>query len=222
MRSEIEVALRAHDLTTGQARELLTSNLEEIAKLEALSAGLLRLARSENGLDPAAISYVPTAELFDSALNRYKSQLGHKHIKTEVRSDGETIPGDRDSLIELIAILLDNAIKYSPAHSKIALSSESLGQFVRLAVADEGVGIKPADMPHIFSRFYRSERSRSRDQAGGYGLGLSIAKRITDLHHGQVYVESIEGRGSTFFVKLPANQEHAAHPITSFISGRPG
>jgi signal transduction histidine kinase len=219
MRSEIEVALREHHLPAAEARHLLGSNLEEIAKLEALSAALLRLARIENGLDPAAISFVPTAELFKGAVDRFQTKLDQKHMKVEVTSGGETVPGDRDSLVELIAVLLDNAIKYSPERSTIKLASTVAGQSIIISVADEGPGVKADDMPHIFDRFYRADRSRAKDGTSGYGLGLSIAKRITDLHHGQIYVEAIEGGGSTFFAKLPVDQGQAAHPLTSFFSG---
>jgi two-component system sensor histidine kinase CiaH len=219
MRSEIEVALRGQQLSASEARQLLGSNLEEIAKLEALSASLLRLARFENGLDLATISFVPTAELFEAAIERFHAKLKHKHMKTEVSTGGETVPGDRDSLVELVAVLLDNAIKYSPEHSTIKLGSQAQGQVIRLSVADEGVGVKAEDMPHIFDRFYRADRSRSKDVSSGYGLGLSIAKRITDLHRGQIYVESLLGSGATFYVKLPANQAQAAHALNSFFSG---
>jgi two-component system sensor histidine kinase CiaH len=219
MRSEIEVALRGHQLSATDARELLGSNLEEIAKLENLSAALLRLARTENGLDPTAISYVPTAELFKGAVDRFQSQLDQKHIKTVITTAGETVPGDKDSLVELIAILLDNAIKYSPDHTTIKLTSTAAGQTIRLAVADQGIGVKPADMAHIFERFYRADRSRAKDGSHGYGLGLSIAKRITDLHRGQIYLESLVGSGTTFFVKLPADQQQAVHPFASIFSG---
>ncbi len=203
MRAEIEVALRQKQLTSAEARELLGSNLEEIAKLEALSAGLLRLARFENGLDPRAVSRVPVRELFAAAAARFDKIAHARRLTIDRHAGAETVAGDRDSLLELVAILLDNAIKYSPEGTTITLRSELAGNAVRLSVADHGAGISAADIPHIFDRFYRADRSRSKNHPGGYGLGLSIAKRIADLHHGEITVESTPGEGSTFKVKLP-------------------
>lgn len=204
MRSEIEVALRAHQLTVEDARELLGSNLEEIAKLEALSAGLLRLARFENGLDPALVRDVSVRGLFEAAVDRYQVRLAERHIELDVKVGDETVAGDQASLVEMIAVLLDNAIKYSPPHSTVKLISDPSGQLVRISVVDDGTGIKASDMAHIFDRFYRADRSRSKEHVSGYGLGLSIAKRVVDLHHGDISVLSTPGSGSTFRVKLSA------------------
>ena len=203
MRTEIEVALRSKQLSATEARDLLGSNLEEIAKLEALSAGLLRLARFEGGLDPEAVSHVLLADIFAEAAKRFHTLISNQRLRIDVSSGKETVAGDRDSLIELIAILLDNAIKYSPPDSKISLRSESGSSTVRISITDEGVGIAEQDMPHIFERFYRADRSRSQVQTKGYGLGLSIARRIVDVHHGSITVESLAGKGTTFRIKLP-------------------
>jgi two-component system sensor histidine kinase CiaH len=211
MRSEIEVALRQKQLPAGEAQELLASNLEEIAKLEALSAGLLRLARFDGGLDPAAVSAVPVVDLFNEATHRFHALIDERKINVQTSVHAETVAGDRDSLVELVAILLDNAIKYSPPESTIKLSSEPISHAVKISVADQGVGMKASDIPHIFDRFYRADRSRS---AEGYGLGLSIAKRIVDLHRGIMSVSSTPGKGSTFKVKLPTEYSSKRSLIT--------
>lgn len=205
MRTEIEVSLRQKELSSTEARELLTSNLEEIAKLESLSAGLLRLARSDGGLDPAAVTEVPVTEIFSEATRRFQVLINQRDVTLDVTAGDETVSGDRDSLIELIALLLDNAIKYSPTGSSIALTSQASGGFVRLAVADHGIGIAASDLPHIFDRFYRADRSRSKDKIEGYGLGLSIVKRIVDLHQGTIHAESEPDKGTTFRIKLPTH-----------------
>ncbi len=205
MRAEIEVALRTGKLTAADAKELLSSNLEEIAKLEALSASLLRLARFENGLDPKIVTKVPVRELFEDAAARHKARLTERKIKLAIKSGSETVSGDQASLVELIAVLLDNAIKYSPPASDITLASEASGGSVRLSVSDSGAGISATDLPHIFDRFYRADRSRTKgEHVNGYGLGLSIAKRITDVHHGAITAESTLEKGTTFRIKLPA------------------
>ena len=203
MRAEIEVALRQKQLSTAEARDLLGSNLEEIAKLEALSASLLRLAQTGSSLDAAAVISVPVREMFGEATGRFDKILTERQISVVQKVGEETVAGDRGSLIELIAILLDNAIKYSPEGSQIRLTSEPSGHFVRLSVADQGDGIKPEDASHIFDRFYRADRARNKDHVKGYGLGLSIAKRIVDLHHGTIAVDSAPGKGADFRIKLP-------------------
>lgn len=213
MRSEIEVALRDKKLSAAEARELLSSNLEEIAKLENLSASLLRLAQTENNLDPARITAVPVRELFEDAINRHQSQISKRNITLDVRNGEETIDGDQAALVELIAVLLDNAIKYSPIASTVTLRSEPGTHFTRLSVTDQGLGIKASDIPHIFDRFYRADRSRSKEQVSGYGLGLSIAKRAATLHHGTLSVVSDPGQGTTFTAKLPNHY----NPKTSLL-----
>jgi two-component system, OmpR family, sensor histidine kinase CiaH len=205
MRSEIEVALRAGHLNAADARTLLGSNLEEIAKLESLSASLLRLARFENGLDTATLTKVPVAALFEGAIDRHQAAIADRRVQLEVHHGPETLQGDRPALIELLAVLLDNAIKYSPAGSTVTLTSKPVGNFIHLSVADVGAGIKASDIPHIFDRFYRADRSRNKEEVTGYGLGLSIAKRIAGLHHGVITVDSTPGQGSTFRVKLPVD-----------------
>jgi signal transduction histidine kinase len=213
MRSEIEVALRDKQLTAADARTLLGSNLEEIAKLEALSAGLLRLARFENGLDPTAVLDVPVKDIFEAAIDRLQTPLAQRHIELDVQVGEETVAGDQASLTELVVILLDNAIKYSPEKSTIKLRSSPSSQTVRLYISDQGVGIKASDVPFIFNRFYRADRSRSKDRVEGYGLGLSIAKRIVDLHRGEIGVDTTPSQGSTFKVRLPVSQQPVKHPV---------
>jgi two-component system phosphate regulon sensor histidine kinase PhoR len=103
-------------------------------------------------------------------------------------------------------ILIDNAIKYSQPGGTVAVNAIVHGNQVTIDVKDEGIGIKAADVPHIFDRFYRADASRSKQQADGYGLGLSIAKQIADMHKGQILVKSTSGEGSVFTVKLPLKQ----------------
>ena len=201
MKSEIEVALRGKELSGGESRQLLESNLEEIAKLEALSTGLLRLAQQ----DGQTIAKLPVdlAAASAAAVKRLSAAATQQDVQIDNQIGDLTVGGDRDSIEELLTILLDNAIKYSAAKSTITLAATIRGQWASITVRDEGQGIKALDIPHIFDRFYRTDSSRSKHQIAGYGLGLSIAKKITDLHGGTIEAASRPGKGSVFTVKLP-------------------
>jgi signal transduction histidine kinase len=119
-----------------------------------------------------------------------------------------TVRGDRARLKQVIVNLLDNAIKYTPRGGRIALSVRREGAHALLEVTDNGVGIPPDALPHVFKRFYRVDVSRSREQ-GGAGLGLSIVKSICAAHGAEVEVQSTPGRGSTFRVRQPLAGETA-------------
>jgi two-component system OmpR family sensor kinase len=116
--------------------------------------------------------------------------------------DQALVSGDADRLRQLLLNLVDNAIKHTPAASgEVTLTLHRAGGWVQVGVEDNGAGIAPEDLPHIFERFYRADPSRSR--AGGSGLGLAIAKWVAEAHGGRIDVESQAGRGSTFTVWLP-------------------
>ena len=112
--------------------------------------------------------------------------------------------GNRQTLVELLVILLDNAIKYSPAQSEINLKTVKIDGKLFIHVSDQGIGIDEKDLPHLFDRFYRSDRSRTKTEVSGYGLGLAIAKEIVDRHKGNLKVESHPGQGATITVELPS------------------
>jgi signal transduction histidine kinase len=110
--------------------------------------------------------------------------------------------GDEDQLKQVLVALLDNALKYTPYEGSILLSLTADERNAILKVSDSGIGISPDDAPHIFERFYRADRARSRDR-GGSGLGLAIVQSIVQGHDGTIEVESIPGKGSTFTLRLP-------------------
>jgi two-component system sensor histidine kinase CiaH len=201
MQTEIEVALRDQGLTKTEAVKLLRSNLEEVGKLKSLSDGLLRLT-TENGKN-LTLTPLPVREVISSAVARYAKAAAAKRIAVKQNVSDIQVIADQQSLTDLVSILLDNAIKYSPVGGEITVSSRKSGKNALIVVADHGQGINAADLPHIFERFYRADSSRNKDQADGYGLGLAIAQKITGLHHGSITVKSAPGRGSTFTIQLP-------------------
>jgi len=201
MKTEIEVTLRDKKISLGKAVELLNSNLEEIGKLESLSNALLKLARFREKTKES-FELTSLKDTMISAYEKVESLAMQKQITFKNELANIKIKGDKQSLVELFVILLDNAIKYSPRESKISLSIKREGSHAYVKIKDQGVGIKASDLPYIFNRFYRADNSRSKDEIPGYGLGLSIAKQIVDLHDGSILANSKPGKGSEFVVKF--------------------
>ncbi|MEI8061504.1 MAG: HAMP domain-containing sensor histidine kinase [Candidatus Berkelbacteria bacterium] len=201
MRSEIEVSLRDKNCNLSETKKLLNSNLEEIEKLETLSGALLKLAK----LDETQKIDFATLDLDEVVVESYEkveSLAKKKNIDIDAKLVHTKILGDKPSLTELFVILFDNAIKYSPSGSKIRVKLTSDGKHSEVSIRDHGVGIKSSDLLHIFDRFYRADQSRNKEKAEGYGLGLSIAKRIVDLHSGKISATSTPGKGTEFVVKF--------------------
>lgn len=203
IQTENEVAIRNKSLSKLGAVKLLRSNLEEVAKLKALAEGLLRLANGNGELSiQKQVSLKSSAA---KAASLYEAAAKNKKIKLINNIGAFKVTGDPDAISELISIFIDNAIKYSPEGSEVSLSTQRRGGQILLKISDNGYGMKHSELPHIFERFYRSDSSRTKDAAGGYGLGLAIAKKITETHKGHIEVASAVGKGTTFTIFLPAS-----------------
>lgn len=201
MQTEIEVALRNKQLTKQQAVALLGSNLEEVTKLRSLAEALLKLARDgENNIELAPID---AEDIVTEAVTRVYKSAQAKKISIETALPPIKVEADRDALTEVVCILLDNAIKFSPSKSAIEITGTIENQQAYINVIDHGPGIAKDELPKIFERFYRSDNARSKKTAGGYGLGLSIADRLMDLQKGNIKVASALKQGSTFTLILP-------------------
>ena len=137
------------------------------------------------------------------AVRQVEASAAAKHVTLVCRAGKQRVLGDPGSLMELAVILLENAVKYSPAGSTVELTSRSSGRNGYLSIIDQGKGIAVTDLPHIFERFYRADNSRSQSGTQGYGLGLSIAHKIVDMHKGAIHAKSQLGHGSTFTIRLP-------------------
>lgn len=204
LRAEMEGSLLEKHISDKKARQLISSNLEEIGKLQGLSNRLLQLARLHNPSPTRYEEQLSLKEVIESAVKQVKALADGKQIKLDLVVKDAVVQGEKDSLRELFVILLDNALKYSPQESNISLTSKINDEEVRIIVKDQGIGISEEDQEHIFERFYRSDKSRS--QTDGFGLGLSIAKQIIEKHNGTVKVASKLSKGSTFTVSLPLVQ----------------
>ncbi|MBI2464697.1 hypothetical protein HYV64_01010 [Candidatus Shapirobacteria bacterium] len=202
LKSSLEVNLRDKKLSLSQARKLMAENIKEVDELQSLSDGLLTLTRYNSSPTPPEFKKVHLADIVAQAVTKVDSLLLKNEIILKNQVNDVTFTGNRQSLIDLVVILLDNAIKYSPAGSTISLSSNAKGKTVSFSIKDQGMGITAKDIPLIFNRFFRSDVSRSKTEIGGFGLGLSIAKKIVDTHHGHISVISSLNKGSTFTVSL--------------------
>ena len=175
--------------------------MEEIGKLESLSDALLNLAKFDE-VNKLEFRELNLDEIIAAAYEKVEGLAKKKEIEIEAKLVKSKMLGDKTSLTELFVILLDNAIKYSPKNSKILIGIKKERGHAAVKIRDRGIGIKASDLPYIFERFYRADQSRSKEKADGYGLGLSIAKRIVELHNGEISATSTPGKSSEFIVKL--------------------
>lgn len=203
LRSEIEVSLRDDKLTFPEARKLLVSNLEEVNNLQVLTDGLIKLTQYQKGENGFSLSIVTLDTIVNEAVRKVANIAKQKQISVLNKAGKFTIEGNKQALTEMLVIFLDNAIKYSHAKAKVCLASEKIDGHIIFSIADNGIGIHAEDIPYLFDRFYRADKSRTKTETSGYGLGLSIAKQIIDRHKGSVKVKSTVGKGTTFSIKLP-------------------
>lgn len=209
LKSEIEVYMRGNHHTANEADTLLKSNLEEVNNLQVLSDNLIQLAQSQKPNGNHIFTDVSLVTVIQTAAKKLNIAAKQKSITIESEIKDYSLYGDKESLIQLFSILLDNAIKYSPLKSKIKTTAKNIDHTVLITVVDQGIGIEKKDIPHIFDRFYRADTSRTKQVTSGYGLGLSIAKKIVNMHNGIITVKSEPGKGTTFTIHLPSKQGDA-------------
>ena len=175
----------------------------EAQRLSSLVRDLTDLSRLQSEDVTLHAAYVPAARVAAEAIDttRLLAQAKRIDVVSEIPEDLQ-VYADEDQLVTAVRNLLVNAINYSPAFTKVAVTGVDLGDHVELAVSDEGIGISPEEQSRIFERFYRTDPARSR-QTGGTGLGLSIVKHICNAHGGEVMVTSVLDGGSTFTLRLP-------------------
>ena len=176
----------------------------EAHRLSDLVQELIDLSRLQ-GQDPLrGAELVEVDEVVVEAMDRCRLAAQTRSITLVSGGEADlTVLGDAEQLVTALRNLIDNAVNYSPEHTRVAIGVRHVGNAVELTVTDQGIGIPEADLERIFERFYRVDAARSR-ATGGTGLGLSIVKHIAGNHGGEVSVWSIEGSGSTFTMRLPA------------------
>ena len=183
--------------------ESLTSIDQEAGRLTRLVGGLLLLAQAESGKLALNMKRVELDLLLTEVFQEMTIIAGNRvHIRLN-EIDQAYVNGDRDRLKQVFINLVANAIQYTPQGGEVFLSLYTIGEQARIICRDTGPGIPAEDLPHIFERFYRAEKSRTRRETTGFGLGLSIANWIVERHGGRIEVNSQEGKGTTFAIWLP-------------------
>jgi two-component system sensor histidine kinase SenX3 len=181
----------------------------ESLRVNRIIEDLLDLSRIEAEEHPPR-EPLQASLIMAEAVERVRSVAEQRHVKLLVDEPEPpvTLMGDRRQLVAAMHSLLENAVKYSDEGSSVEVFGRANGGWVELVVRDQGIGIPARDLERIFERFYRVDHGRSR-QTGGTGLGLSIVRHVANNHQGLVHVESREGEGSTFTLRLPV----AAVPV---------
>lgn len=208
LKSAMEVSLRDKQFNLKDAKTLIVESIEEVNKLQSLAESLLQLAQYQLRSNHPPFQKFEAEQLIVTAVKKVTPSAKLKKIRIETKTIKQTVNGNQDALTDLLVILLDNAIKYSPAHSQITIKVTKKASSLYIDIRDQGIGMKPSEIEKIFDRFYRADNARSTSgTTNGYGLGLSIAKKLVDIHKGTISVKSTSGKGSTFTIKLPILQK---------------
>jgi len=195
-------ALRADNLSVDERRHYLDVIEAESTRLSKLSANLLKLA----SLEAKQVKFEPKIYRLDSQIRNLvlacEPQWMGKRLDMDVTLDEASITADEDLLSQVWTNLLHNSIKFTPLGGVVKVALHRRGDRFAVSVADNGIGIAAEDQAHIFDRFFKADRARQSAE-GGSGLGLSIAKKVVELHHGTIAVKSQAGAGAVFTVEIP-------------------
>jgi two-component system, OmpR family, phosphate regulon sensor histidine kinase PhoR len=199
------------DLSQEILKEIAEKILKTTFRLETLVKSLLTLADLE-GLSESQLHSMDLLLLAESCMQNLRAIHPQVQISLRRKIPQALVRGDVALLEMAIMNLLENAVRYSPAPAHISLTIDRIPEWVRLTIADRGIGIPEADLPHIFDRFYTIDKARSR-KFGGTGLGLSIVKAIFQKHHGEITVTSQLGQGTTFILCLRPIERETLPPL---------
>jgi signal transduction histidine kinase len=196
----MEVEVSAPEPTNNRLAVIFRST----ERMSNLVSDLMLLSKMESPQLFARRSTIDFEKLVKGVAEEFQELFKNRSIDLQVKQlSPATVVGDSESLKRLVTNLLQNALRYTDESGVVQVSLENLGRTARLTVSDNGIGIPPESLPHIFDRFYRVDKSRSRAQ-GGSGLGLSIVKAIVDAHRGKIDLHSHLGTGTTFVITLPS------------------
>jgi len=224
LKTSMEVALRDKKMTLDEAKKVLKDNLEEADSLQSLSDKLLSLARYQSNGHSLNFKEVDIKDVVEKVAKKISPLAKEKGVELVTQVKSQKLVANKESLEEMVLIFLDNGVKYTPRGGKVTVEGGLNKRGYVIQVKDTGIGIAKDDLPHVFDRFYRADQSRARahlrggrlslrshdssdgGEVSGFGLGLSLAKRIIEIHKGTVEVESVLGKGTTFTIRLPLKQ----------------
>ena len=194
--------LKDDKLTAEQRKHYLSIIEAESKRLSSLSDNLLKLSALETSGGSLTIKEYRLDKQLEKVALTLEPQWSAKNIAVEADLEKAIIQGDESLLWQVWVNIMHNAIKFTPEGGKISIVTKTAGNEVSCLISDTGIGISPEDQIHVFERFYKVDKSRDR-ALGGNGLGLSLAKKIVELHHGRITLQSEPGKGTTFTVSLP-------------------
>ncbi len=202
MKSELELALRDPGMKKADYKEVVSSSLEEVNKLTELTHALLQMSRLEHG----NIDMEQAVDISEQLVHVQKLLDPKKRVQID-DSAPAVMQGNESMLRDVCMVVLDNALRYSPADSTVTASIKSTAKFIQVRIMNDGKGISASDLEHIFDPFYRADTSRTSDGATrSYGMGLAVAKKIVDLHGGEISISSKPKGQTTVTISLPKNQ----------------
>lgn len=203
LRGSAELAL-SRTRSAEELRLVIEESLERYDRLQRIAEDLLLLARLDAGENILQIERVQLDRAVEDIVDLYRPVAEDRGLELrKENAEAIWINGDGGRVRQLIGNLIDNALKYTPPPGRVTVSLSRENGVARLVVADTGRGIAPEDLPRVFDRFYRVDRSRSTNRADGAGLGLSICRSIAEAHHGSVELQSTLARGTQATVTLP-------------------
>jgi heavy metal sensor kinase len=203
LRGSAELAL-SRTRSAEELRLVIEDSLERYDRLQRIAEDLLLLARLDAGENILRFERVQLDKAVEDIVDLYRPVAEDRGLELrQENAEAIWINGDGGRVRQLIGNLIDNAVKYTSSPGRVTVSLSRVNGVARLVVADTGRGIAPEDLPRVFDRFYRVDRSRSTNRADGTGLGLSICRSIAEAHHGSIELQSTPARGTQATVTLP-------------------
>ena len=206
--------LKDASLGPGQRLEYLEIALQQAKRLGRLVSDLFELAKLDAMNEPLERERMPVGELVQDIAQKYRLPAEDRGVSLCAKLAGELlwISADVGLIERALENVLDNALRYTPEGGRIDIRLEPLGEWLHIEVCDTGPGIAASELPLVFDRFHRAQKSGDSNEARGAGLGLAIAKRAVELHGGNIRCESTEGEGTTFRFELPTDSPPLSAP----------
>ncbi|MDQ3398057.1 MAG: HAMP domain-containing histidine kinase [Deinococcota bacterium] len=184
----------------------------QVARLERLVTDLALLSRVETGQETLQLELLAVADLLEAAASSFRPDYGVKNVALSVTASTDVyVQADAERTLQALTNLLDNALKHTPCGGTVSVTAQARGSEILFEVRDSGEGVAAADLPHLFTRFYRTDKARQHAPEQGSGIGLTIVKHYVERQGGRVGVTSVQDEGSVFWFTLPRATTAPAH-----------